>query len=70
MILSVLCMERESPSAWYCAHEFSARMNLVSPDVADRVCAHLQAAGLPTQISDIPGNLPDADMLMELYCPR
>lgn len=46
------------------AHEFSARMNLVSPDLAEQVRTHLHMAGLPTQISDIPGNIPDIDTLM------
>jgi len=46
------------------AHEFSARMNLVSPDLAEQVRTYLHAVGLPTQISDIPGNLPDVDTLM------
>ena len=46
------------------AHRFSARMNLASPDDARRVEAHLKAVGLPWRISDIPGELPDADGLM------
>ncbi len=37
------------------AHQFSARMNLASPDAATRVEAHLKAVGLPTTIADIPG---------------
>jgi 3-dehydroquinate synthase len=48
------------------AHQFSARMNLASPDDAARVAAHLGDAGLPTRMSDIPGVLPDADRLLEL----
>ncbi|MBB3658914.1 3-dehydroquinate synthase [Rhizobium sp. BK650] len=47
------------------AHEFSARMNLASPDDARRVEAHLKAVGLPTRMSDIPGILPPADVLMD-----
>lgn len=47
------------------AHEFSARMNLASPDDARRVEAHLKAVGLPTRMSEIPGTLPPADMLMD-----
>jgi 3-dehydroquinate synthase len=47
------------------AHRFSARMNLASPDDAQRVEAHLKAVGLPTEISDIPGELPSTDVLMD-----
>ncbi|MCX5477620.1 3-dehydroquinate synthase [Kaistia geumhonensis] len=48
------------------AHRFSARMNLASPDDAARVTTHLRAVGLPTELSEIPGDLPDADGLMAL----
>ncbi len=47
------------------AHEFSARMNLASPDDAKRVETHLKAVGLPTRMSNIPGELPPAERLME-----
>ena len=47
------------------AHRFSARMNLASPDLADRVEAHLQAVGLPTRMDQIPGELPPTDVLMD-----
>jgi 3-dehydroquinate synthase len=47
------------------AHQFSARLNLASPDDARRVEAHLKAVGLPTSISDIPGDLPGADVLLK-----
>ncbi|KRB62638.1 3-dehydroquinate synthase [Rhizobium sp. Root708] len=47
------------------AHEFSARINLASPDDARRVETHLKAVGLPTRISDIPGALPPAEVLMD-----
>ncbi|WP_104839689.1 3-dehydroquinate synthase [Sinorhizobium fredii] len=47
------------------AYEFSTRMNLASPDNARRVEAHLKAVGLPTRLSDIPGDLPPAERLME-----
>ena len=40
------------------AHEFSARMNLASPDDAARVERHLKAVGLPTRIGEIKGKLP------------
>ncbi|WP_160011809.1 3-dehydroquinate synthase [Rhizobium sp. 18055] len=47
------------------AHEFSARMNLASPDDARRVEHHLREVGLPTRMSEIPGALPPADVLMD-----
>ncbi|MFC5387690.1 3-dehydroquinate synthase [Aquamicrobium segne] len=46
------------------AHRFSVRMNLASPDDAERVEAHLKAVGLPWRMADIPGKLPDADALL------
>lgn len=46
------------------AHQFSARMNLASPDDATRVEAHLKEVGLPTRMSDIPGQLPPVETLM------
>jgi 3-dehydroquinate synthase len=47
------------------AHAFSARMNLASPDDAQRVERHLKAVGLPTRMSEIPGELPPAEILMD-----
>ncbi|MCH4548280.1 3-dehydroquinate synthase [Rhizobium changzhiense] len=47
------------------AHEFSARMNLASPDDARRVERHLKEVGLPTRMSEIPGDLPPAESLMD-----
>lgn len=47
------------------AHEFSARMNLASPDAAHRVVRHLKEVGLPTTMQEIPGGLPPAEKLME-----
>lgn len=47
------------------AHQFSARLNLASPDDAARVEAHLKAVGLPTAMSDIEGELPPTDILMD-----
>ncbi|MBD9652071.1 3-dehydroquinate synthase [Ensifer sp. ENS09] len=47
------------------AHQFSARMNLASPDDASRVEAHLRAVGLPTRMAEIPGTLPPAERLMD-----
>ncbi|NRQ18802.1 3-dehydroquinate synthase [Ensifer sesbaniae] len=47
------------------AHQFSARMNLASPDDATRVEAHLKTVGLPTRMSEVPGTLPPAERLMD-----
>ncbi|MDO9417469.1 3-dehydroquinate synthase [Pararhizobium sp.] len=47
------------------AHQFSARMNLASPDDAVRVEAHLKEVGLPTRMNDIPGTLPPSEILMD-----
>lgn len=47
------------------AYQFSARMNLASPDDAKRVEAHLKSVGLPTKISDIPGELPPTAQLLD-----
>ena len=47
------------------AHQFSARMNLASPDDAKRVVAHLGEVGLPTSMNQIPGGLPPAETLMD-----
>lgn len=47
------------------AHRFSARLNLASPDDAKRVEAHLKAVGLPTEISQIPGELPSNEVLLD-----
>lgn len=46
------------------AHRFSSRMNLASPDDAGRVEAHFRKAGLPTRMTDIEGELPDAGTLL------
>lgn len=46
------------------AHRFSARLNLASPDDAERVETHLAATGLPVRPADIPGELPDAETLL------
>ncbi|MXN48827.1 3-dehydroquinate synthase [Shinella kummerowiae] len=47
------------------AHQFSARMNLCSPDDGKRVEAHLREVGLPTSMDQIPGGLPPAGKLMD-----
>ncbi|QKV20148.1 3-dehydroquinate synthase [Oricola thermophila] len=46
------------------AHEFSARMNLASPDDARRVAAHLENAGLPTNLDGMKTHLRDADSML------
>jgi 3-dehydroquinate synthase len=48
------------------AHQFSARLNLASPDDAQRVEAHLKAVGLPTTIGQIPGEMPPAEILLDV----
>lgn len=47
------------------AHQFSARMNLCSPDDGKRVEKHLREVGLPTSMEQIPGGLPPAEVLMD-----
>jgi 3-dehydroquinate synthase len=56
-------MARASPSAWRWPTGFP-RLNLCSPDDAGRVERHLKAVGLPTRISDIPGEMPGAEALL------
>jgi 3-dehydroquinate synthetase len=48
------------------AFEFSARRGLISQSDAARVIAHLAAVGLPTKVSDVPGQWPPIDAMMEL----
>jgi 3-dehydroquinate synthase len=47
------------------AHEFSARLGLANSQDTMRVAAHLKAAGLPTRLADIPGDLPPTPALMD-----
>ncbi|MCK8781237.1 3-dehydroquinate synthase [Rhizobium sp. NTR19] len=47
------------------AHQFSARLNLASPDDAKRVEAHLREVGLPTTMGEIPGELPPTEKLLD-----
>ncbi|MCO5158799.1 MAG: 3-dehydroquinate synthase [Aquamicrobium sp.] len=47
------------------AHRFSARLNLASPDDADRVEAHLAAVGLPISTGEIPGELPGPERMLD-----
>ncbi|WP_432450065.1 3-dehydroquinate synthase [Aliiroseovarius marinus] len=48
------------------AFETSARLGLMSQECPSRLRAHLAAMGMMKDISDIPGDLPDADGLMAL----
>ena len=47
------------------AHGFSARLGLAPSQDTGRIAQHLEAAGLPTKLSDIEGALPDTDYLMD-----
>ncbi len=48
------------------AFAFSAQRGLLPAVAADRVSRHLAEVGLPNHFSSIPGELPDADRLMQL----
>ncbi len=48
------------------AFELSARLGLCSQEEPSRVRAHLKAMGMKTDLADIPGDLPDADRLIDL----
>ncbi len=48
------------------AHEFSQRHGLIGEDVVARVEKHLTDVGLPIRMSDIPGQLPPAETLMDI----
>lgn len=48
------------------AFDLSARLGLCSGQDAIRVCRHLEKAGLPKSLADVPGALPDADELISL----
>jgi 3-dehydroquinate synthase len=48
------------------AFAFSVRLGLAPAGEEDRVRRHLAAVGLPTQISQIPGDLPGVEGLLEL----
>lgn len=47
------------------AHEFSNRLGLISDLDVERATHHLRQVGLPTCLSDIPGQLPPVDTLMD-----
>ncbi|WP_019220990.1 3-dehydroquinate synthase [Bartonella senegalensis] len=46
------------------AHQFSAQLNLINPALIQRIETHFKAMGLPTQLKDIAGKLPNAETLM------
>jgi len=48
------------------AFETSSRLGLCSQEEPSRVRAHLRAMGMKTDLTDIPGELPDADDLLKL----
>ncbi|MBO0755811.1 MAG: 3-dehydroquinate synthase [Bradyrhizobiaceae bacterium] len=48
------------------AFEFSTKRGFSPPSDTSRVLQHLEAVGLPTHVSDIPGDMPDSDRLMDL----
>jgi 3-dehydroquinate synthase len=48
------------------AFAFSVRLGVAPTADADRMRRHLAAVGLPTQISQIPGEIPGVDGLMDL----
>ena len=48
------------------AFELSARLGLCSQEAPSRVRAHLRDMKMKTDLSDIPGDLPDAEGLMAL----
>ncbi len=47
------------------AHRFSSQLNLCGPEAAERVIRHFRTVGLPTTMTDIPGDLPPAEKLLE-----
>ena len=48
------------------AFRFSERQRLCQPGTADRVARHLKSVGLPVHASEIPGNLPPPEALVEI----
>ena len=48
------------------AFDYSARLGLCPSQDAVRVHRHLERAGLPCSLADIPGPLPDAEGLIAL----
>ena len=48
------------------AFELSARLGLCAQEAPSRVRAHLAAMGMKRDLTDIPGDLPGADALLDL----
>lgn len=48
------------------AFRFSERLKLCAPGTSERVALHLKGVGLPTHVSQIPGDLPPAATLLEM----
>jgi len=48
------------------AFALSARLGLCPQEEPSRLAAHLRAMGMPASLSDVPGPLPDADVLLAL----
>jgi len=48
------------------AFETSAKLGLCSQEEPGRIRAHLKSMGMKTDLSDIPGDLPDSDKLLAL----
>ena len=48
------------------AFELSSRLGLCSQEEPSRVRAHLKAMGMKTDMADIPGELPSAEVLLDL----
>lgn len=48
------------------AHEFSERLDLIDASTVARVKKHLTDVGLPVEMSEIPGQLPPAETLMDI----
>ena len=48
------------------AFELSSRLGLCAQEAPSRVRAHLAKMGMKTDLNDIPGDLPDADGLLDL----
>lgn len=48
------------------AFDLSQRLGLCSQELPSRIHAHLKAMGMKADLADIPGDLPDADTLLDL----
>ncbi|SDY01919.1 3-dehydroquinate synthase [Citreimonas salinaria] len=48
------------------AFDLSSRLGLCPQEDPSRLAAHLRAMGMKARLSDIPGDLPDADALLDL----